>query len=449
MDKIHEFVARALALLLLPHLLAAQDRTPPPGVIRSVHIEGNTLYSSDEILHQLNLKSGSPASVATLEQARQRLQSTDLFSTVSYQFRFQSGTPIQYDVTYKVAEDTQVFPMHFERLGAEPAQILAYLKTHVPFYSDKIPGTASVLQRYKNAVQEFLAANSKEPVKVKAAVAADENQRLTVNFYPDAPIPTISQVLVSGNKAVDTGVILRAVNEVAIGAPLTDARVKLILNGAIKPVYAARGYPLVTFPKIESEAATTNLGVILKVSILDGPQFQFGPLRFRGKGLEEDEIRSALAFKPGEVFNSEKVESFRIELLKRMKRRGLLDATITPVTQPDEAKHVVNVIYDIVPGEVYHFQKLDVQGLDMNAQDAIEKLWGEKPGQAFNPEYPEFFLKRVKEQGLFDNLAGTQSDYTPDQATHAVTVHLWFKGGHTPEEKKRERTVGPPTGYAE
>ena len=36
---------------------------------------------------------------------------------------------------------------------------------------------------------------------------------MNVVFYPDAPIPTISQVLVSGNQAVDTGTILRAVNE--------------------------------------------------------------------------------------------------------------------------------------------------------------------------------------------------------------------------------------------
>ena len=63
---------------------------------------------------------------------------------------------------------------------------------------------------------------------MRATVATDDVGKLQVNFYPDAPIPTIAQVDVSGNEAVDKGVILRAANDVAIGVPLTDARVKMI-----------------------------------------------------------------------------------------------------------------------------------------------------------------------------------------------------------------------------
>ena len=75
----------------------------------------------------------------------------------------------------------------------------------------------------------------------------------------------------------------------------------------------------------------------------------------------------------------------------------------------------------------------------MTSQPVIEKLWGEKPGQTFNPEYPDFFLKKVAEQGLFDNLANTQSDYSSDPASHNVVVHLYFKGGKSAEDIKREK----------
>ncbi len=60
-----------------------------------------------------------------------------------------------------------------------------------------------------------------------------------------------------------------------------------------------------------------------------------------------------------------------------------------------------------MPGESYTFSKLDVKGLGDNAEDGIAKLWGEKPGKPFNPDYPEFFLKRVEEQNLFDYLGDT------------------------------------------
>jgi outer membrane protein insertion porin family len=422
----------------------APKREYPPGVIRSVRVTGNQIYPTADILNYMGLKQGDRASVPVFEQARQKVQSLDIFSTVSFSFKYEKAEPLQpspaqYDVLYTVAEDTQVFPMHFERLGADPAAIRAYLKEHVPFYADKIPGTASVVQRYRSAVQDFLAQSTKDPMRVRATVATDETSQLQVNFFPDAPIPTIYMVDVTGNVAVDKGTILRAVNDVAVGTPLTDARIKLILDGAIKPVYAARGYPLVSFPKVETEPAKANQGIILKVTISDGPQFKFGPLRFRGKGLEEDEIRSALTFKPGEVYNSDKVENFRIELLKKLKRKGLLDATVFPEIRPDEPKRIMDVVYNVVPGEPYKFQKLDIQGLDITSQPVIEKLWGEKPGQTFNPEYPDFFLKKVQEQGLFDNLANTQADYTPDTATHNVVVHLMFKGGESADEKKRKK----------
>jgi outer membrane protein insertion porin family len=117
----------------------------------------------------------------------------------------------------------------------------------------------------------------------------------------------------------------------------------------------------------------------------------------------------------------------------------LLDASITNETQVDDAKKFVNVIYNVVAGEPYNFAKLDIKGLDANTQPVIEKLWGEKPGHVFNPDYPEFFLKKVQEQGLFDNLADTTSDYTTDTSTHTVTVHLYFKGGKSKKDKDREK----------
>jgi outer membrane protein insertion porin family len=100
---------------------------------------------------------------------------------------------------------------------------------------------------------------------------------------------------------------------------------------------------------------------------------------------------------------------------------------------------MVNVIYNVVAGEPYTFAKLDIQGLDITSQPVIEKLWGEKPGHAFNPDYPDFFLKKVQEQGLFDNLADTHSDYTADASMHTVTVHLYFKGGKSKADKEREK----------
>jgi outer membrane protein insertion porin family len=423
-------------------IVAAQQpplkREPPPGTVHTISIKGNHLYSTEEIVEHSGIRVGQRVSASLIEEARKRLQDTELFSKVAFRYQFSASAPPLYDVTFEVSEIEQLFPMRFERLGVSPDALRQYLRDHVEFYSDRIPGTEGVLHRYTEAVQQF-AVQTNPSIKVKAAISNDDPQRLTVVFTPDTPAPTISQVIVTGNQAVDAGTILRAVNQVAVGVPLSDTRLKMILDGTIKPLYAAKGYVAVTFPRVETEPSKTNLGVVVKVEIKDGPVFKFGSIHFHGSGLDEEEIRSNIPFKPGQTFNGDQVDNFRLDLLRRLKRRGYLDASITTEAQPDDSKRAVDVSYNVVPGAIYNFQTLDIHGLDMTTEPVVAKLWGEKPGHPFNPDYPDFFLKRVQEQGLFDNLADTRSDYTADASTHNVTVHLYFKGGKSKADQAREK----------
>ena len=133
----------APVLLLLSAIVLAQSppakqAQAPVGVIRTITVKGNQIYATFDILKALGLNPGDRASQAILEQARQKVLALDVFSTASFRYQFESGTPVQYDVIFTVVEDTQVLPMHFERLGATPAEILAYLKTHIAFYTRTI-----------------------------------------------------------------------------------------------------------------------------------------------------------------------------------------------------------------------------------------------------------------------------------------------------------------------
>jgi len=435
----------SLALALVPLCLcasaqqpAAPKKQPPPGTLGSVTVKGNSLYSTREITSESGLKTGARIDPALIDQARAKLQATELFNSVAFEYRTGAGPSPIYDVTFVVSENDQLFPIRFERLGVPDEKLRSCLKQHVALYSDRIPGTEGVLHRYSSAVEQC-AADADSKVNVKAIISNDDPKQMAVLFSPDTPAQTISQVEVYGNQAVDTGAILRAVNQVAIGVPLSDTRLKLILDGAIRPLYAAKGYAAVTFPKIETEPAKNNLGVVVKVEIKDGPAFRFGSIRFRGSGLDEDEIRSTIPFKTGQPFNNEQVDNFRLELLKKMRHRGLLDASMSAETESDDSKRAVNVIYNVTPGAVYNFQKLDIRGLDITTEPVVAKLWGVKPGHPFNPEYPAFFLKRIQQEGIFDNLGDTQSDYTADPSTHNVTVHLYFKGGKSRQQENREK----------
>lgn len=421
-----------------PQHAPARYKEAPPGTIHSIKVNGAHLYSSQDIIAASGLKIGQRVTGPMIEQARLKLENTELFISVADEFWYSAADPPAYDITIDVAENTQLFPMRFERLGVSSDVIRQYLHDHVELYADQIPGTEAVLRRYTSAI-DSLVQKTNPSLKVKALISNDDPKQLTVLFTSDKPAPIISQVHVNGNEAVDTGTILRAVNQVAVGVPLSDMRLKQILDGSIKPLYAAKGYAAVSFPKVEVEPSKNNLGVIVNITINDGPVFKFGAIRFHGSGMDEDEIRSTIPFKPGQPFNGDKVDNFRLQMVHSMRHKGLLDASVHTDIQPDGIAHVVNVTYEVVPGSVYNFRKLDIDGLDMVTEGAIARLWGEKQGHAFNPEYPDYFLKRVQEEGLLDNLADTRSDYTADASTHDVTVHLYFKGGESAQEKAKKK----------
>jgi outer membrane translocation and assembly module TamA len=101
----------------------------------------------------------------------------------------------------------------------------------------------------------------------------------------------------------------------------------------------------------------------------------------------------------------------------------------------DQAKKVDAIIH-VARGQRFTFGALNIVGLDLLTEPAIRKMWGLKPGQPFDSEYPDYFLGRVKQEGVLDDLGDTKSAVKANNESHTVDVTLYFKGA-PPEPEKR------------
>ena len=434
---------RSVLLLCIAALIASpqtKSQKYPPGQIHDVIIQGNKVYNSQDIVKALGITRGEEAKPALFQAAQSRLLATDLFAHVQYEFRWAGEKPAQYDVTFTVREYDQLFPIHFEELGVPEDQLRAYLSTHVQFYHDAIPGTDAVIRRYTDAVQKFVA-ETKPSLKLTGFVSTDDPAHPAVIIRPNTPVPTIAAVLLTGSKVFNPDVLQRSVNDVAVGQRFTDASIRAVLDHTVKAMYAAKGYVAVSFPKIQAEKSKQNEGYIVHVEIQEGPEFHFGTVSFRGGSVDPEEARARIPFHAGDVFDSEKVEQFRKTLVSTMRHEGHLDAAAEVARQEDDSKHTVNVTYSMNGGPLYTFETLALHGLDIESEPAIRKLWAPKPGKPFNPDYPDFFLNRVRELGLFDNLGTTKSEYKADDSTHRVTVSLYFRGAEGEAQKAKEKEL--------
>ena len=73
----------------------------------------------------------------------------------------------------------------------------------------------------------------------------------------------------------------------------------------------------------------------------------------------------------------------------------------------DDKSLTVDVVLKFDKGPQYKFGKLTIQGLDLEGEPAVRKMWGVAEGRPFNALYPNYFLDRVREDGIFDGLGET------------------------------------------
>src|SRR5208283_1292790 len=109
-------------------------------------------------------------------------------------------------------------------------------------------------------------------------------------------------------------------------------------------------------------------------------------------------------FKKGDIANFDRVNEGVEQIRVAMTHAGYLNAKAATSRTVDDAKKTVDLTVTVDAGPQYKMGRLEIQGLDLNAEAEMKKIWTLKDGSPFNPEYPDFFLNRVKQDGMLDNL---------------------------------------------
>src|SRR4051794_22991985 len=125
--------------------------------VGSLQVEGNRIYSSEQILAAAGLKVGQMAGKDEFEAARDRILATGAFESVGYKFGPAETGAKLYAASFQVIEIGQVFPYRFEALPGDETALRNWLKQKEPLFDKTIPGTKEVLARVAKEAEEFLA----------------------------------------------------------------------------------------------------------------------------------------------------------------------------------------------------------------------------------------------------------------------------------------------------
>jgi outer membrane protein insertion porin family len=427
---------------------ATQPKSPPkksattvaPGTrwpIESISVEGNRIYKTEQVVTLSGLKLGQVAGKPEFEAARERLLASGVFETVGY--KFVPGAHQGYAATLQVTEVEQVYPVLFEELHVSTLDLQSVLSAKDPLFSpEKLAATQPVLERYVKWIEAFLEEKG-VPEKITASVTPGIPGDYQIVFRPARALPSVAQVKFEGNKVVPQNVLRESVSGVGIGAPYTEDSFRQVLNAAVRPTYEARGRLRVSFPQIRTEPDKDVKGVDVFVTVDEGESYELGKVTIEGTSpIEPAVLLKAGDFKTGDVANFDRVNEGLERIRLALRHAGYMQAKVTMARKIDDEKKVADVTVRVDAGPQFTMAKLTLVGLDLDGEAEMRRIWSIKEGKPFNPDYPELFLKRIREDGMFDNLGETKSDFKLNDRDHTADVTLTFKGA-TPQGRPGRR----------
>lgn len=411
--------------------------------IQTLAVEGNQAYTSEQVLAIAGLKVGQMAGKDEFDAAHDRLLATGAFDTVGYKFEPKPDGK-GYAASFQVAE-AGVLPVRFHDLGVPDAELESVLRLNDPLFSlERLPTARQVIDRWTNRIREYLASKNLDN-KIMGNVEPWPDQ-LAIVFRPARGLPAVAEVTFEGNRAVSQTALRDAVAGAAVGAPYTDGMFRAILEASIRPVYEAHGLLRVAFPQLRAEPAKDADGLSVFVTVSEGESYRFGNVEIAGPTpLPPGDLLRLCECKTGDLANFDRVKDGLASILKAARRAGYLDVQVKADRSVHDAEKTVDVALSVEAGPQYTMGKLEIVGLDLTAEAQIKRIWTIKEGKPFDPDYPDHFLKRVREDGVFDNLGATKSATQIDARKHTADVTLTFAGANpTQGAPNRRRRVGPP-----
>jgi outer membrane protein assembly factor BamA len=444
----HRLVLLCLALAMLAPAQTRRTKKPaaaPPldpnaFPIVKLAIEGNHNFTVDQITKIAGVKVGDIVDKTKLDAAHERLVGCGAFDSVAYRYDPDANKK-GVDLTFQVVEVPTLFPLMFEDLPASDADLRAWLKQHDPLFGPKVSGTKEALEHYRQLIADYLASAHDYHEAITGKLSSENPPDLVILFRPATPRPSIALIQATNTGEIPAGVVQSTAYGVAVGTIYSEPRFRQVLENSIRPLYDAVGRIRVSFPAVETVAATDVKGVVVKFQVEQGPVYNFGTIQITGADTAKIEVPAVLKkIKTGQLANFDEVKAAQYRIEQDFHRLGYLRANTEVLRKVDDDKKTVDVNIRIISGPLYTFHQLTIAGLDLEGEPVIRKLWGLQPGNAFVPGYPDHFLERVNEMGLFDDLKSTEAETNIDQDKHTVDVTLTFKAGRAAPKKRKDPT---------
>jgi outer membrane protein insertion porin family len=190
---------------------------------------------------------------------------------------------------------------------------------------------------------------------------------------------------------------------------------------AIQALYLDRGYVTVKVGTPAVSLSPDKRLLFVTIPVEEGEQYTIGKISFEGQLLDQEpKLRKLLKTRSGEIFSRANVAADLFAMSDVYKDLGHAYVNVSPLTATDAERRIVDITFDIQPGKVVSFERIEVVGNDKTRDKVIRRELRIYEGERFSGTGLRLSKQRVTALGFFENVDITTKPGTTDDKIVAL-----------------------------
>jgi outer membrane protein insertion porin family len=402
------------AFATLPGLLAALllGAAPAPVVgedaprIQDVRVEGNRRVEVDAIRAAISQKKGMPFDARAVDRDVRAIMKLGFFDDVVVDVEGSLQAPV---LVYRVTERPTV---RETRTTGNDALSKDDLKDTVQVQAFSVLDLNKVRQDVERIKQKYVEKGYYlAEVSYKLETLAD-NQVDVVYVVDERAKVEVKEIRFLGNERVSAS-DLKAAMVTKEGGFLA------FLSGAgtfredafqhdvqqVQIAYLDRGYLTVKVGTPTIALSPDKRLLFLSIPVTEGEQYTIGKVSFGGQLLDREALlRRIVQTKPGETFSRAKVAKDLFAVGDVYKDIGYAYVNVNPLTDVDTPKRIVDLTFEVQPGEKVRWGRIEVVGNDRTRDKVIRRELRIYEGETYSGTALRISKQRVTALGFFETV---------------------------------------------
>jgi outer membrane protein insertion porin family len=403
--------------VLLGLALGAPVRAADGGaVVAAVEVEGTRRVEVDAVKAAVSTRAGEPLDEARIDADVRAVMKLGFFADAEVLLR---GDPRRPTVVFRVAEKPAVTEARIEgneELSSEDLKDTIEVKTF------SILDLAAVRRSVKKIQEKYVEKGYYLAEVSSRLEERPDNQVAVVLVVQERAKVLVKRIAFVGNENVprddllaymqtQEGGFLSALS--SAGTYKEDVFQRDLQ--AVQFVYQDRGYVTVKVGKPSVALSPDKRFLYLTIRVEEGERYTVGKVELAGELLyPRPAVASLTRVRGGEVFSRSKVAKDITALADLYRDDGYAYANVNPLTSVDPKTRIIDLSYEVQPGQKVRFERIDISGNVRTRDKVIRRELRIYEGELYGQTALNVSKQRVNALGYFEKVEITTSKGSAD-----------------------------------